>query len=60
MQPIYSNFSQPSNNNPNLPPTSYPPPQTLNLSQSLPPIYFPIQQTTSSGPFAALSDPLIF
>ena len=59
MQPTCSNFSQPPNKNPNLPPTSFPPSQALYPSQSLPPTHFTIQQPTPTVPFAALSDPII-
>ena len=60
MQPSSSTFPQPQNHNQNLPPTSYSPLQPLHPPQSLPPTLFPIQQPTSSAPFAALSDPQTF
>ena len=58
MQPTSSTFSQPPNNNPNLPPTSLPLTPRLHPSQSLPPTHFPNQQPTPAVPYAALSDPI--
>ena len=59
MQPAHSSFYQPPPNNPNLPPNSYP--QNPNLPFSQPINQTPVQtlQSTSSVPFATLSDPII-